>query len=106
MVGVGRLPTVLAAILFFNSSSSEMIGVCCWRYRGSTGKLQLRLRGTFGGLVEGQRKNYRVHKVKKYWLLNLSRTLVIVFRISRFKWDWGRSRLQTGAVSYCLRFVD
>ena len=105
MVGVGRLPTVLAAILF-NSSSSETIGVCCWLYRGSTGKLQLRLRGTFGGLVEGQRKNYRVHKVKKYWLLNLSRTLVTVFRISRFKWDWGRSRLQTGAVSYCLRFVD
>lgn len=65
MVGVGRLPTVLAAILYFNSSASEMDVACWWCYHGTTGKLQLRLRGTFGGLVEGQRENYPVHKVKK-----------------------------------------
>ena len=65
------------------------------------------LRGMFGDLTEEQRKNYRVHKIKKkkYWLLKLSRTLVILFLISRFKWEWGRSRLQTGSLSYCLRFL-
>ena len=87
VVGVERLRALLTAIFVFEAFCQR------WPVRVVGGSRPLdavvMLLGTSGGYVEGLRTEELScpQGQKNYWLLKLSRNFVILFLISRFRWD-------------------
>ena len=91
VVGVGRLRALLTAIFVFEAFCQRW-PVCV--VGGSRPLVQVNfnavvmLLGTFGGFVGLRTEELSCPQGQKnYWLLKLSRNFVILFLISRFRWD-------------------